>query len=79
MAKNTVVAKYGKPFHFAASEPGAVVMRQQGRDRFSVTYGRGEKTHLNYREAAYEFGASVMHFEALNDGKLDNRMPGERS
>lgn len=77
MAKNRVVLTWGEAMSLAPKEPGCVTMRQQGIDRFSVTYGLQVKDRLTYGQAAMEFGACCMHAAACY-GLLDNRGPGER-
>jgi hypothetical protein len=74
MSKNTTVATWGGPMF---SEPHTVIMRQQGRNKFSVQYGKQIKENLDYAAAGAEFGLAVMHAQAC-EGILDNRMPGER-
>ncbi len=74
MGKNKVVLSYGEPF---MGQPATVVMRQQGRDRFSVQYGLQVDANLDYSRAALKFGAGCMHFAAC-EGVLDNREVGER-
>jgi hypothetical protein len=74
MAKNTIVLQWGRPIY---KQPAAVVMRQQGRERFSVTYGLQFNADLTYAEAAREFGECCMHFAAC-EGLLDNREKGGR-
>lgn len=54
-----------------------VTLTQQGKDRFSVRYGRQVKSDLAYGKAACELGAAIMHALAC-DEKLDNRERGER-
>ena len=46
-----------------------VVLRQQGKDKFSVRYCSHFKEDLNYAEAAAELGACLMHAAACN-GRL---------
>ena len=76
--KKTTVAAYGNKLPFdKAPEEGAVVMYQRGRDKFDVVYGLQVHAGLTYSQAAMDFGCCVMHYEACN-GRLDNRMPGER-
>ena len=50
---------------------------QQGRDRFTVIYGKQVKNDLTYGEAASELGTCIMHALAC-EGMLDNRLKGER-
>ncbi len=54
-----------------------IELLQQGKDRFTVRYGKQVKKELNYAEAAAEYGACIMHALAC-DGLLDNRQRGER-
>lgn len=60
-----------------ASPLARVILTQQGRDRFTVTYGRQVKSGLTYAAAAAELGACIMH-RAACEGTLDNRHKGER-
>lgn len=53
-----------------------IKLTQQGRNKFTVTYGKQVKKGLCYDAAATELGAAIMHAAAL-DQKLDNRLPGE--
>lgn len=53
-----------------------ISLTQQGKDRFTVTYGRQVTSELTYAEAAYKLGCCIMHALAC-DGKLDNRERGE--
>lgn len=54
-----------------------IKLEQTGKDSFTVTYGLQVKQRLTYGQAATELGACIMHALAC-DGKLDNRMKGER-
>lgn len=53
-----------------------IKLTQQGKDRFTVTYGQQVKANLTYAHAAKELGSCIMHALACT-GKLDNRMKGE--
>lgn len=53
-----------------------IVLHQQGRNRFSVTYGAEVHRGLSYAEAAVKLGEAIMHAQAC-EGLLDNCMPGE--
>lgn len=55
-----------------------VKLEQHGPDNFRVTYGKQVTDGMNYRDAALELGACLMHALAC-DGKLDNRRKGERN
>ncbi len=48
-----------------------ITLIQQGKDRFTVTYGKQTTKDLNYSQAAYEYGACIMHALACED-LLDN-------
>lgn len=50
---------------------------QKGVDKFTVRYCKQVKDGLTYGEAASELGAAIMHALAC-DGRLDNRVKGER-
>ncbi len=50
---------------------------QNGKDNFTVIYGKQVDDGLNYRDAAFELGRSIMHALACV-GRLDNREKGER-
>lgn len=54
-----------------------IELLQHGRDRFSVRYGKQHDGFLNYADAAAKLGEAIMHALAC-EGKIDNRMPGER-
>ena len=56
---------------------GSILLTQQGRDNFTVTYGSTHTTGLTYAEAAKELGSCLMH-QAACDDKLDAMMKGER-
>ena len=71
---NRVCATWGPPIF---DQPAAVVLTQQGVDRFTVQYGKQVDADLDYGTAALKFGAGVMHYAAC-DGKRDNREKGER-
>ena len=59
-------------------EASDITMTQQGRDMFTVRYGKQVRTKLRYSEAATELGSCIMHFLAC-EGRLDNSMPGDHS
>lgn len=48
-----------------------VELQQQGRDNFTVVYGKQVKEKLTYGAACTELGAAIMHALAC-DGRLDN-------
>lgn len=50
---------------------------QNGKDNFTVKYGKETRSNLDYASAACQFGGAVMHALAC-EGRLDNRMEGER-
>ena len=54
-----------------------ITLSQQGRNNFSVEYGKQLAQMMPYNEAALELGACIMHALAC-DGKLDNRLKGEK-
>jgi 16S rRNA A1518/A1519 N6-dimethyltransferase RsmA/KsgA/DIM1 with predicted DNA glycosylase/AP lyase activity len=54
-----------------------ISLSQKGRDNFTVVYGKQVAERLTYAQAAEEYGRSIMHALAC-DGKLDNRVKGER-
>jgi len=54
-----------------------VKLEQTGVDLFTVHYGKQVKSGLTYAVAAREFGVCIMHALAC-DGKLDNRVKGEK-
>ena len=54
-----------------------IALTQQGKDKFTVIYGKQIKKDLTYARAATELGAAIMHALAC-DGRLDNRERGER-
>lgn len=60
-------------------EGGAFSLKveQTGKDRFTVTYGLQVRRGLTYTQAACEFGYCLFHLMAC-EGRLDNRMPGEK-
>jgi hypothetical protein len=50
---------------------------QNGIDSFTVEYGKQVHSGLSYGAACTELGQAIMH--ALScDGKVDNRLRGER-
>lgn len=49
-----------------------IYLDQRGPDNFTVTYGLQVKRNLDYRSAALELGACIMHALACED-RLDNR------
>jgi hypothetical protein len=51
-------------------------LEQTGVDRFTVTYGKQIRRGLDYKRAALDLGAAIMHAAAC-EGKLDNREKGE--
>lgn len=53
-----------------------ISLEQQGHQRFTVTYGKQVRTHLNYSQAAAELGSCIMHALAC-EARLDNRGRGE--
>lgn len=50
---------------------------QNGKDLFTVVYGKQIESGLDYRGAALELGRSIMHALACV-GRLDNRDKNER-
>lgn len=72
----SLCATYG-PHNYIGERKGMLIeLWQAGPDSFSVLYGLQKKSGLTYGEAATEFGACVMHYEACN-GSLDNRTRAE--
>lgn len=66
-----------KPLHeVSVDHQCGVALSQQGRNKFTVTYGKQVKRNLCYSAAAQEYGACIMHALACA-GKLDNRERGE--
>jgi hypothetical protein len=55
---------------------GPTTLTQQGKDKFTVTYGKQVDRGLTYPEACYKLGQAQMHWLACQ-GKLDNRQKGE--
>ncbi len=49
---------------------GTITLTQQGKNRFTVTYGLQVKEQLSYDHAARELGACIMHLAAC-EGKLN--------
>lgn len=54
-----------------------IKLTQQGKDKFTVQYGKQVCKGLTYGRAASELGGAIMHALACND-KLDNRERWER-
>ena len=50
---------------------------QNGKDNFTVSYGLQVDAGLSYASAAAKLGQALMHALAC-EGRLDNRMRGER-
>lgn len=48
-----------------------IVLSQQGKDNFTVAYGKQIDARLPYAEAAAKLGEAIMHALAC-EGKLDN-------
>jgi hypothetical protein len=63
--------------HKVANLDFDIRLLQNGRDSFTVVYGKEIKSGLSYSQAALQYGASIMHALAC-DGQLDNREKGER-
>lgn len=55
-----------------------IQLLQLGRNRFEVHYGLQVDRDLDYAQAAAKLGEAIMHALAC-EGRLDNRMPGEKS
>jgi hypothetical protein len=49
-----------------------IELRQNGVNRFTVTYGRQVESGLTYSQAATKYGEAIMHALAC-EGRLDNR------
>lgn len=54
-----------------------IVLSQQGRDRFTVQYGKQIDKQLTYEQACTALGQAIMH-KLSCDEVVDNRMPGEK-
>ncbi len=54
-----------------------IVLSQQGRDKFTVQYGKQIDKQLTYGQACTALGQAIMH-KLSCDGDVDNRMPGEK-
>ena len=54
-----------------------ITLEQLGKDSFRVTYWKQVHDRLTYHDASTDLGSCIMHALAC-DGKLDNRMKGER-
>lgn len=54
-----------------------IVLKQRGRDNFTLVYGKQIRAHLSYAEAGCELGLAVMHALAC-ESKIDNRHKGEK-
>jgi hypothetical protein len=63
--------------HTLCLQVDAVTLQQRGRDRFAVRYGKEVNADLTYAEACDYLGRALLH-QAACEGKLDNRMVGER-
>lgn len=48
-----------------------IMLGQQGRDNFTVTYGKQVDSNLSYGEACTKLGRAILHALAC-EGKLDN-------
>lgn len=77
MSKNKVCAVYGASDAKLGRSAFAITLRQQGIDRFSVTYDSQVSADLSYADAAAEFGSCIMHYESCR-GVVDNRIKGEK-
>ena len=53
-----------------------IMLHQEAKDRFTVTYWKQVTDGLTYSQAATELGSCIMHALAC-DGQLDNRARGE--
>lgn len=53
-----------------------ITLTQQGRDSFTVTYGKQIDQHLRYGDAADKLGCAILHALAC-DSLIDNREQGE--
>ena len=54
-----------------------VMLHQEAKDRFTVTYRKQVTDGLTYNQAAAELGSCIMHALAC-DGQLDNRAKDEK-
>lgn len=80
MGRNRFVAEMqfdkAEPKHQLCLREGLVTLQQKGPNNFLVRYGKQIHEQLTYGEAAFEFGACLMHQGAC-DGLLDNRLRRE--
>ena len=54
-----------------------IMLHQEAKDRFTVTYRKQVTDGLTYSQAATKLGSCLMHALAC-EGRLDNRAKGEK-